>query len=358
MRHRDLRVLGREFEPPRARGLEQMQVQRATRVVRPQLVGLEAMEARPIAGPEQVQDAGREAAVALESRGQRGRRDALGTPPRLAIPAALGMRGERQRACQIGGVHRRTGNGQTTGTAASAAVGLRQMRRTVVLVLILGEVVVLVILVVVLVLVRVLVVGVLIVVIGEGVRVPREQRHLGVVLVLLLLDELAVVVVLVRVLVRIVVILVRELGLDVVAEHRPEIAWCVAEPALPAPTTRCVAALRAVPRESACLRRPLWLLRAPAVTARLETDFIAPVPIGTQLHINAQITGQAGRKVYSAAVGRIGSPEGPIAVTASALFIIVPMSHFLENAPKEYLEHIKKNPEILSYLDPEFEINP
>ena len=52
-------------------------------------------------------------------------------------------------------------------------------------------------------------------------------------------------------------------GLDVVAEHRPEIAWCVAEPALPAPTTRCVAALRAAPRESACLRRPLWLLRAP-----------------------------------------------------------------------------------------------
>ena len=106
------------------------------------------------------------------------------------------------------------------------------------------------------------------------------------------------------------------------------------------------------------LGKLMWLLRAPAVTARLETDFIAPVPIGTQLHINAQITGQAGRKVYSAAVGRIGSPEGPIAVTASALFIIVPMSHFLENAPKEYLEHIKKNPEILSYLDPEFEINP
>ena len=25
----------------------------------------------------------------------------------------------------------------------------------------------------------------------------------------------------------------------------------------------------------------MWLLRAPAVTARLETDFLAPVPIGT-----------------------------------------------------------------------------
>ena len=42
-------------------------------------------------------------------------------------------------------------------------------------------------------------------------------------------------------------------GLDVVDEHRPEVAWCVAEPALRAST----------PRESACVRRPLWLLRVP-----------------------------------------------------------------------------------------------
>jgi hypothetical protein len=30
----------------------------------------------------------------------------------------------------------------------------------------------------------------------------------------------------------------------------------------------------------------------------------------------------------------------------------------LENAPKEYLEHIRKTPEILAFVDPEFEINP
>jgi hypothetical protein len=51
-------------------------------------------------------------------------------------------------------------------------------------------------------------------------------------------------------------------------------------------------------------------------------------------------------------------PDGPIAVTASALFIIVPMSHFLEKAPKEYIEHVKKHPELLAFVDPEFEINP
>ena len=106
------------------------------------------------------------------------------------------------------------------------------------------------------------------------------------------------------------------------------------------------------------LGKLMWLLRAPAVTARLETDFLKPVPIGTVLHITAQITGQVNRKVYTAAEGRLGGPDGEIAVKAAALFVIVPMSHFLDNAPKEYLEHIAKSPEILAFVDPEFEINP
>jgi acyl-coenzyme A thioesterase PaaI-like protein len=106
------------------------------------------------------------------------------------------------------------------------------------------------------------------------------------------------------------------------------------------------------------LGKLMWLIRSPAVTARLETDFLKPVPIGTKLHITARITGQVNRKVYTAAEGRLGGPEGAVAVRAAALFVIVPMSHFLENAPKEYLEHIAKTPEILAFVDPEFEINP
>jgi len=76
------------------------------------------------------------------------------------------------------------------------------------------------------------------------------------------------------------------------------------------------------------------------------------------LHITARITGQVNRKVYTAAEGRIGGANGEIAVKAAALFVIVPMSHFLENAPKEYLEQIAKTPEIMAFVDPEFEINP
>lgn len=106
------------------------------------------------------------------------------------------------------------------------------------------------------------------------------------------------------------------------------------------------------------LGKLMWLLRAPAVTARLETDFLLPVPIGTTLYISAHIVGQQGRKVYSVAEGRIGGVDGPLATRAASLFVIVPMKHFLENAPAEYIAAIKSNPELMSFVDPEFNINP
>ena len=106
------------------------------------------------------------------------------------------------------------------------------------------------------------------------------------------------------------------------------------------------------------LGKLMWLLRAPAVTARLETDFIKPVPIGTTLHITAKITGQVNRKVYTSAVGRLNAPDGEIALRAAALYVIVPMDHFLDNAPKEYLEQISKTPYLMAFVDPNFEINP
>lgn len=106
------------------------------------------------------------------------------------------------------------------------------------------------------------------------------------------------------------------------------------------------------------LGKLMWLLRAPAVTARLETDFLRPVPIGSVLHISARITGQMGRKVYSEAEGRLNGPDGDLAVRAASLFVVVPMKHFLENAPAEYIAAIKANPELLAFVDPEFNINP
>ena len=106
------------------------------------------------------------------------------------------------------------------------------------------------------------------------------------------------------------------------------------------------------------LGKLMWLIRSPAVTARLETDFLLPVPFGSTLYITAEITGQVNRKVYTSAEGRLNSPDGPLAVKASALYVVVGMGHFMKNAPKEYMEYLLKHPELLAFVDPNFEINP
>ncbi|MEV0593582.1 PaaI family thioesterase [Nonomuraea cavernae] len=79
----------------------------------------------------------------------------------------------------------------------------------------------------------------------------------------------------------------------------------------------------------------VWLFRKPYVTGRLETDFLLPVPVGTTLHLRAWCNGISGRKAYLEAEGRIGAPDGPVAVRAAALFIEVEMEHFARHGDAE-----------------------
>jgi acyl-coenzyme A thioesterase PaaI-like protein len=76
----------------------------------------------------------------------------------------------------------------------------------------------------------------------------------------------------------------------------------------------------------------LWVLRMPAVTARLETDFLAPVPVGSIVRIEARCLGLADRKIYTMAEGRLVAadlPErGVLAMRSAALFVTVPVEHF------------------------------
>lgn len=106
------------------------------------------------------------------------------------------------------------------------------------------------------------------------------------------------------------------------------------------------------------LGKLMWLIRTPAVTGRLETDFLLPVPMGRTLYIDAKITGQAGRKIYTQAEGKLDSPTGQVAVKASALFIAVPMEHFIKNLTEQYKDHLVEHPELMAFVDPDFDINP
>lgn len=100
-----------------------------------------------------------------------------------------------------------------------------------------------------------------------------------------------------------------------------------------------------------------WLLAAPAVTGRLETDFRRPVPVGSTLHIRAEVVGVKGRKVFTRAVGRLGTPDGPVALTASALFIQVPIEHFTTHGRAEDIERAREDRAVRRSVE-NLEVNP
>ncbi|GHF24353.1 thioesterase [Streptomyces mashuensis] len=100
-----------------------------------------------------------------------------------------------------------------------------------------------------------------------------------------------------------------------------------------------------------------WLLRTIAVTGRLETDFVRPVPVGTVLHLQAEVVAVHGRKIYCTATGRIGGPDGPEAVHADAVFVEVKIDHFIENGRKEEIQAALSDPDQVKVARA-FEVNP
>ncbi|WAX77541.1 PaaI family thioesterase [Streptomyces sp. KMM 9044] len=100
-----------------------------------------------------------------------------------------------------------------------------------------------------------------------------------------------------------------------------------------------------------------WLLRTIAVTGRLETDFVRPVPVDAVLHLRAEVTAVAGRKIYCTATGRIGGPDGPVAVRADALFIEVEVDHFVDHGREEEIKAAMDDPDQVRRARA-FEVNP
>jgi acyl-coenzyme A thioesterase PaaI-like protein len=84
------------------------------------------------------------------------------------------------------------------------------------------------------------------------------------------------------------------------------------------------------------------LLRRPAVTGRLETDFVRPVPVGSTLFIAAAVDGVAGRKIYASAEGHLGGEDGPVAVRARALFVEVGFEHFTRHGDPDALAKFRQ----------------
>lgn len=77
-----------------------------------------------------------------------------------------------------------------------------------------------------------------------------------------------------------------------------------------------------------------------AVTARMETDFRRPVPVGTTLWLHSRVDAVVGRKLFVSGSAHLDALDGPLAGTARALFLTVGAEHFLRHGRAEDLEAV------------------
>lgn len=84
-----------------------------------------------------------------------------------------------------------------------------------------------------------------------------------------------------------------------------------------------------------------------AVTARLETDFRRPVPVGTALWLRSRVDAVVGRKIYVSGEARLDGLDGEVAGTARALFLKVGVEHFLRHARPEDLEALGASRDVI-----------
>lgn len=100
-----------------------------------------------------------------------------------------------------------------------------------------------------------------------------------------------------------------------------------------------------------------WLMQTVAVTARLETEFVRPVPVDTLLHLEAAVRAVHRRKIYAAATGRSGGPDGPVVARAEALFVAVQIEHFTRHGRDEEIQAAMDDPDMVRRARA-FEVNP
>jgi acyl-coenzyme A thioesterase PaaI-like protein len=75
----------------------------------------------------------------------------------------------------------------------------------------------------------------------------------------------------------------------------------------------------------------LWLVESPAVTAHIEVDFRRPVPVGSQLELEARLDLVQGRKIFATLTGWV---DADVAVEARAMYLKVPLDHFVPHAER------------------------
>jgi acyl-coenzyme A thioesterase PaaI-like protein len=72
----------------------------------------------------------------------------------------------------------------------------------------------------------------------------------------------------------------------------------------------------------------LFLVPEPAVTRKLEVEYLKPVLVGTTYHLAARVDRREGRKLFITCEGRDGA--GTMIFRGGGLFLVVDLSHFVD----------------------------
>ncbi len=70
------------------------------------------------------------------------------------------------------------------------------------------------------------------------------------------------------------------------------------------------------------------MVGAIAVTVHLEIDFAAPIPLGSELRIEAETIGTVRRKLYCRAVAYLGDGTEPVGRSHAIFVTIKPLEHY------------------------------
>ena len=70
----------------------------------------------------------------------------------------------------------------------------------------------------------------------------------------------------------------------------------------------------------------LFVVREPAVTRKLEVEYLKPVLIGVPYDLVAKVERREGRKLFVSCEGH--SPDGVLTFRGGGLFLVVDVSHF------------------------------
>lgn len=83
----------------------------------------------------------------------------------------------------------------------------------------------------------------------------------------------------------------------------------------------------------------LSVVQVPAVTRRLEVDYLRPVVLGDLHHLTARLTAREGRKLWIEL--EAATAEGDVSFTARGLFIRVGLDHFLARLSPQQQERAR-----------------